>query len=46
MPNSGRAELYFIAGMMFLILIVCGVAVWAFFKTYAKEKRKKEKKGD
>lgn len=42
MPNSGLAEIYFIAGMMVLILIVCAVAVYAFFKTYAKEKRDRE----
>ena len=37
MPGFGRAELYFISAMMFLIIIVCGVAVYAFFKTYRKE---------
>lgn len=44
MPNSGLAEIYFIAGMMVLILIVCTVAVIAFFKTYAKEKRDRERR--
>lgn len=37
MPGFGRAELYFISAMMLLILVVCGVAVYAFFKTYKKE---------
>lgn len=37
MPGFGRAELYFISAMMLLILIVCGVAMYAFFKTYRKE---------
>ena len=37
MPGFGRAELYFISAMMLLILVVCGVAVYAFFKTYRKE---------
>ena len=37
MPGAGRAEVYFIAAMMFLILIVCAVAVVFFFKTYKKE---------
>ncbi len=42
MPGFGRAELYFISAMMFLILIVCGVAVYAFFKTYRKEMNEKK----
>jgi hypothetical protein len=46
--NSG--EIYFVAAMMVLILVVCGVAVFAFFKTYKKEMREKAereaKKGD
>lgn len=42
MPGFGRAELYFISAMMFLIIIVCGVAVYAFFKTYRKEMLERE----
>ena len=42
MPNAGLAEIYFIAGMMVLILIICAVAVFFFFKTYKKEMRERE----
>jgi TRAP-type C4-dicarboxylate transport system permease large subunit len=42
MPNVGLAEIYFIAGMMTLILIICTVAVYFFIKTYKKEMREKE----
>jgi len=41
MPGSGRAELYFIAAMMILIVVVCIIAVYLFFKTYRKEIREK-----
>ena len=41
MPGFGRAEFYFISAMMLLILMVCGVAVYAFFKTYRKEMHEK-----
>lgn len=41
MPGAGRAEVYFIVAMMLLILVVCGVAVYAFFKTYKKEMRER-----
>jgi len=40
---QNRAEIYFIAAMMILILIGCAVAVIAFFKTYKKEKAEREK---
>jgi flagellar basal body-associated protein FliL len=42
MPYSGVAEMYFIVAMMILILIVCGLAVFFFFKTYKREKAEKE----
>ena len=42
MPETGRAELYFIAAMMVLILVICAVAVYFFFKTYKKEMKEKE----
>jgi cbb3-type cytochrome oxidase subunit 3 len=42
MPNIGLAEIYFIAGMMVLILIISFVAIYFFFKTYKKEMREKE----
>jgi Tfp pilus assembly protein PilO len=41
MPNIGLAEIYFVAGMMVLILIISFVAVYFFFKTYKKEMREK-----
>lgn len=40
---QNRAELYFIAAMMILILVGCVVACVAFFKTYKKEKAQREK---
>ena len=42
MPGTERAEIYFISAMMFLIVVLCVVAVWLFFKTYKKEMREKE----
>jgi Tfp pilus assembly protein PilO len=42
MPNSSRAELYFIAAMMILILIMCAVSVFFFVKTYKKEMKARE----
>ena len=41
MSNSALAEIYFITAMMILILIISGVAVYFFFKTYKKEMREK-----
>ncbi len=42
MPNAGLAEIYFIAGMMVLIMIISAVAIFFFFKTYKKEMRERE----
>ncbi len=42
MPGTERAEFYFIAAMMVLILVISAVAVYFFFKTYAKEMKEKE----
>jgi flagellar basal body-associated protein FliL len=42
MPGAGRAEIYFIAAMMVLIMILSVVAVVIFWKTYRKEMREKE----
>lgn len=44
MPGSADAELYFIVGMMILILIISGVAVYVFFRQYRKEMREKQQK--
>lgn len=42
MPYSGVAEMYFIAAMMILILVVCVVAVYFFVRTYKREMAEKE----
>ena len=42
MPNSALAEIYFIAAMFVLIFVICGVAVFFFFKTYKREMLAKE----
>ena len=41
MPGSGIAEVYFIAAMMILIMILSVSAVYIFFRTYKKEMREK-----
>lgn len=41
MPGSGRAEIYFIAAMMILIMILSVAAIYFFIKTYRKEMREK-----
>ncbi len=43
MSNAAVAELYFIAAMMILILIVSSVATYLFFRQYKIEKRDKDK---
>lgn len=42
MPGAGRAEVYFIAAMMILIIILSVAAVTIFFRTYRKEMSEKE----
>ena len=42
MPNEGNSELYFIAAMMVLTVILCVVASYIFFRTYRKEMRERE----
>ncbi|HVF29438.1 MAG TPA: hypothetical protein VNA22_00640 [Pyrinomonadaceae bacterium] len=42
MPGSDRAEVYFIAAMMVLILVISFVAVYFFVKQYKKEMRERE----
>ncbi|MGI9034924.1 MAG: hypothetical protein ACR2GD_02680 [Pyrinomonadaceae bacterium] len=41
MPYSSTAEMYFIIAMMFLILVICTVACFFFFRTYQREKTAK-----
>ncbi len=42
MPGSATAEVYFIAAMMILILVISGVAIFFFAKTYKKEMAEKK----
>ena len=44
MPNSVTAEVYFIAAMMILILIMSAVSVYIFFRTYKREMTTKQKR--
>lgn len=41
MPYSSTAELYFIVAMMTLIIVVCAVACFLFFRTFKREKQSK-----
>lgn len=43
MTNAAVAELYFIAVMMILILIMSVAATYLFFRQYNREKRDKDK---
>ena len=42
MSNAGTAELYFIAIMMLLILIISFTATYIFFRQYKREMKLKE----
>lgn len=44
MPGSATAEIYFIASMMILILLISGVTVFFFAKTYRKEMAERAKR--
>lgn len=44
MPGTGKSEVFFVAAMMILILILSITAVYVFFKTYKKEMRDKEER--
>jgi hypothetical protein len=44
MANAEMAEVYFIAGMFVLIMIISAVAVYYFFKTYNREKLERQKR--
>lgn len=46
MSNSALAEIYFITAMMILIFVICGVAVYFFFKTYKKEMNDRKKRDE
>lgn len=38
MPNASLAEIYFIGAMMVLILVICGVSMYFFFRQLKLEK--------
>lgn len=40
MPTTETAELYFIAGAFVLILVICAVATYVFFRQLKREKRR------
>lgn len=42
MSNSAAAELYFIAAMMVLILILSGASVYFFVRQYKREMRQRD----
>ena len=42
MPGAERAEIYFIAAMMLLILILSFASVYFFIKQYKKEMRERQ----
>lgn len=44
MPGNSVAEIYFIAGMFVLILILSGVSMYFFFRTYKKEMKEKRER--
>lgn len=46
MPNSALSEFYFIGAMFALTLIISGVSMFFFFRTFKREKaiREEEKK--
>jgi uncharacterized membrane protein len=46
MPGAERAEIYFIAAMMVLILIISFTAVYFFVKQYKKEMRERQIRSD
>jgi len=38
MLNASQAEIYFIAGMFILIIVISATATYFFFRTYQREK--------
>ncbi len=42
MPGASTAEVYFIAAMMILILILCAASVSIFIRQYRKEMKEKD----
>ena len=44
--NSETTELYVIGAAMFIFLVICAVAVWAFVRQYRREHRRDEGRRD
>jgi flagellar basal body-associated protein FliL len=44
MPNASQAEIYFIAAMFILIIIISGTATYFFFRTFKREKAENQKR--
>jgi len=44
MPNAFQDEIYFIAAMFVLIIVISGTATYFFFRTYNKEKTERRKR--
>jgi len=44
MLNASKAEIYFIAGMFILTLIISAAATYFFFRTYKREKTQRQKR--
>ncbi len=44
MPKPTWGEIYFVGGMMALVLIISAVSIYLFVKTYRKEMREKEER--
>jgi flagellar basal body-associated protein FliL len=38
MPNASQAEIYFIAAMFALIIVISAVATYFFFRTYKRKR--------
>jgi cbb3-type cytochrome oxidase subunit 3 len=45
-PNASQAEIYFIAGMFVLIIVISAVSTYFFFRTYRREKADREKRAE
>ncbi len=46
MLNASQAEIYFIAGMFVLIIVISAVATYFFFRTYKREKTERQKRAE
>ncbi|MFM8441494.1 MAG: hypothetical protein ACKN97_09415 [Acidobacteriota bacterium] len=44
MPKPTWGEIYFVGGMMVLVLVISAVSIYLFVKTYRKEMREKEER--